>query len=215
MLGTHDLVGYAAGMSRAATACLSFMILRRGMSLDAAFTLLVHARRCVGPNGGFWRQLRQLEADLCQRGVALRGLQAGELEWVEAQKELVYTPEEFERYSKRKAKRRQPLDVKTIIEDLDEEAAATLSSKMYLKVRIHLVEGCEVNAEWVRQQLFGTNQFECTLIEDQPGAILAARLALDVTKWPEDAARGQMVRTVLFGLLGEHATRIDIEQSLV
>ena len=142
-------------------------------------------------------------------------INAGELEWVEAQKELVYTPEEFERYSKRKAKRRQPLDVKTIIEDLDQEAAATLSSKMYLKVRIHLVEGCEVNAEWVRQQLFGTNQFECTLIEDQPGAILAARLALDVTKWPEDAARGQMVRTVLFALLGEHATRIDIEQSLV
>lgn len=65
------VVHCAAGVSRASTACLAYMMLRQKIGLDAAFNKLITARSCVQPNPGFWRQLRDLESVLKARGVQL------------------------------------------------------------------------------------------------------------------------------------------------
>lgn len=55
------VVHCAAGVSRAATFCIGFLILRRGLFLNAAFAMVFAASDVVRPNPGFWRQLRTRE----------------------------------------------------------------------------------------------------------------------------------------------------------
>jgi len=67
------VVHCAAGVSRAATVCLGFLMLNKGLLLNAAFAKLFAARDVVRPNPGFWRQLRAREVALLQAGVVLSG----------------------------------------------------------------------------------------------------------------------------------------------
>jgi len=69
----------AAGVSRASTTCISYMMLKEGMKVDAAYQKIHHVRDIVHPNAGFWRQLRDLEKLLLSRGVELRDLIPDEL----------------------------------------------------------------------------------------------------------------------------------------
>lgn len=77
------VVHCAAGISRATTGCLCYMMLEEHMKLDAALTKIYYVRSIIHPNEGFWRQLRDLEAVLLAKGVALRDLQPGELSKLE------------------------------------------------------------------------------------------------------------------------------------
>merc|ERR1712066_570188 len=73
------VVHCAAGISRASTTSIAYMMLKEGLTVDAGFTKIHHVRNFIHPNRGFWRQLRDLEAVLTGRGVELRELQEGEL----------------------------------------------------------------------------------------------------------------------------------------
>lgn len=55
------LIHCNAGISRAPSLAIAWLILEEGMDLDAALELL-QSRRPVKPNAGFMAQLRQLEA---------------------------------------------------------------------------------------------------------------------------------------------------------
>jgi predicted protein tyrosine phosphatase len=61
-----------AGQSRSATACISYLMIKQGLSLNSAWRKLYHARTCINPNPGFWKQLRELEAKLKSRDVSLQ-----------------------------------------------------------------------------------------------------------------------------------------------
>ena len=69
-----------AGISRACTACVAYMMMVEKMSCNAAFSKIHHVRGQVQPNGAFWRQLRDLESVLLERGTVLRELRPNELE---------------------------------------------------------------------------------------------------------------------------------------
>eukprot|EP00035_Acanthoeca_spectabilis_P005901 m.118631 g.118631 ORF g.118631 m.118631 type:complete len:328 (+) comp13250_c0_seq2:375-1358(+) len=73
------VVHCAAGISRASTTCIAYMMLKEGLSVNAAFRKVFHVRPQVYPNEGFWRQLRDLESVLLEKGHSLRGLAPGEL----------------------------------------------------------------------------------------------------------------------------------------
>mmetsp|Transcript_4390 Transcript_4390/g.11140 ORF Transcript_4390/g.11140 Transcript_4390/m.11140 type:complete len:359 (-) Transcript_4390:54-1130(-) len=64
----------AAGISRATTATVAYLVMRCGLTVDAAFTKVFCARPQAYPNEGFWRQLRDLEGALADHGVDLHGL---------------------------------------------------------------------------------------------------------------------------------------------
>ncbi|CAK9018027.1 unnamed protein product [Durusdinium trenchii] len=68
------VVHCAAGISRASTSCMAYMMMKEHWSLDAAFRKVHAVRNIVHPNDGFWRQLRDLEASLKASGVELRSL---------------------------------------------------------------------------------------------------------------------------------------------
>eukprot|EP00911_Craspedida_sp_UC1_P000703 UC1_evm1s536 len=74
------VVHCAAGISRATTGCLSYMLLHQHIQLEAALTRIYYVRDIVHPNEGFWSQLRALEASILADGVELRGLLRGELD---------------------------------------------------------------------------------------------------------------------------------------
>lgn len=74
------VVHCAAGVSRSSTACIAYLVLKENMSVEAAFRKIFHVREFIHPNAGFWRQLRDLEAVLVERGATLRDLKDGELE---------------------------------------------------------------------------------------------------------------------------------------
>lgn len=59
------------------------MLLDQQLALEAALTKIFYVRDIVQPNEGFWRQLRDLEARLLERGMPLRGLRPGELKALE------------------------------------------------------------------------------------------------------------------------------------
>eukprot|EP00927_Polykrikos_kofoidii_P048284 TRINITY_DN4249_c0_g1_i3.p1 TRINITY_DN4249_c0_g1~~TRINITY_DN4249_c0_g1_i3.p1 ORF type:complete len:310 (-),score=63.23 TRINITY_DN4249_c0_g1_i3:12-941(-) len=79
----------AAGISRASTTCIAYMMLKEGMSVEAAYKKIFHVRNIVRPNAGFWRQLRDFEAVLKGRGVMLRELREDELREVDPSEEDV------------------------------------------------------------------------------------------------------------------------------
>ncbi|KAI3662591.1 hypothetical protein MP638_000701 [Amoeboaphelidium occidentale] len=58
--GQHILVHCNAGVSRAPSIVIAYLILKRGMSYDEAFNLVKAARPCIKPNEGFVKQLRAL-----------------------------------------------------------------------------------------------------------------------------------------------------------
>jgi len=66
------VVHCAAGISRASTSVLAYLMIKQHLSLDAAFYKLHTVRKVVQPNDGFWRQLVDLEAVLQAQGVCLQ-----------------------------------------------------------------------------------------------------------------------------------------------
>mmetsp|Transcript_53991 Transcript_53991/g.101270 ORF Transcript_53991/g.101270 Transcript_53991/m.101270 type:complete len:228 (+) Transcript_53991:76-759(+) len=54
----------AQGVSRSASTCLAYLMMREGLSLEAAFRRVFNARDFIRPNPGFWQQLRDLETSL-------------------------------------------------------------------------------------------------------------------------------------------------------
>ena len=58
------IVHCQGGRSRAATGVLSYLLLKEHLSLEAAFRKVHRCRGLIHPNPGFWRQLRELEAEL-------------------------------------------------------------------------------------------------------------------------------------------------------
>eukprot|EP00038_Savillea_parva_P024580 m.44431 g.44431 ORF g.44431 m.44431 type:complete len:335 (-) comp6522_c0_seq1:149-1153(-) len=73
------VVHCAAGVSRATTATVAYLVLREKLSVNAAFAKVYHVRPQACPNEGFWIQLRNLETTLIEQGVTLRDLRPGEL----------------------------------------------------------------------------------------------------------------------------------------
>eukprot|EP00928_Gymnodinium_smaydae_P070228 TRINITY_DN54119_c0_g1_i1.p1 TRINITY_DN54119_c0_g1~~TRINITY_DN54119_c0_g1_i1.p1 ORF type:complete len:299 (+),score=56.41 TRINITY_DN54119_c0_g1_i1:87-983(+) len=71
------VVHCAAGISRASTSVMCYLMLKEHWTLEAAFRKVFAVRNIIHPNGGFWRQLRDLEASLLARGVELKPLPDG------------------------------------------------------------------------------------------------------------------------------------------
>lgn len=65
------VVHCAAGVSRASTSTMAYLIIKENMSLEAAFYKVFTARTVIHPNRGFWRQLRELEARRLAAGAVL------------------------------------------------------------------------------------------------------------------------------------------------
>ena len=65
------IVHCAAGISRSTSCCLSYLMVKKRMSLKSAYKLVWDAREAVRPNPGFWKQLRTLEKQIAESGVAL------------------------------------------------------------------------------------------------------------------------------------------------
>lgn len=66
------VVHCAAGISRACTACMAYLILRKHYTVQTSFRIVHSVRGQVHPNTGFWRQLMDLESMLVAQGVSLR-----------------------------------------------------------------------------------------------------------------------------------------------
>jgi len=58
------VVHCAMGVSRSSSTCIAYLMLRRRLSLEAAFRCVFLARDHIYPNVGFWQQLRSLEKQL-------------------------------------------------------------------------------------------------------------------------------------------------------
>jgi hypothetical protein len=69
--GGGIIVHCAAGISRSTSCCLSYLMIKRRMSLGSSYKLVWDARENVRPNPGFWKQLRMLEKELVDSGVIL------------------------------------------------------------------------------------------------------------------------------------------------
>lgn len=69
--GGGIIVHCAAGISRSTSCCLSYLMIKRRMSLSSSYKLVWDARENVRPNPGFWKQLRMLERELVDSGVIL------------------------------------------------------------------------------------------------------------------------------------------------
>ncbi|XP_059048101.1 dual specificity protein phosphatase 3-like [Achroia grisella] len=61
--GGRVLVHCLMGVSRSATCAIAYLMIKRGMSLSEAMSL-VRSRRYIHPNDGFFRQLQQLDREL-------------------------------------------------------------------------------------------------------------------------------------------------------
>ena len=68
------VVHCAAGISRASTSCMAYMMIKEHWCLEAAFRKVHSVRNIIHPNEGFWRQLRDLEGSLRASGLELRPL---------------------------------------------------------------------------------------------------------------------------------------------
>ncbi|CAJ1413405.1 unnamed protein product [Effrenium voratum] len=68
------VVHCAAGVSRASTSCMAYLMMKEHWKLEAAHRKIHAVRNIVCPNSGFWRQLRDLEASLEAQGIVLRPL---------------------------------------------------------------------------------------------------------------------------------------------
>ena len=64
----HVLVHCVSGISRSGTVVVAYLMTRRRLGFNDALALARTGRPCVHPNSGFWRQLRELEADLRAQG---------------------------------------------------------------------------------------------------------------------------------------------------
>eukprot|EP00931_Biecheleriopsis_adriatica_P069594 TRINITY_DN43418_c0_g1_i1.p1 TRINITY_DN43418_c0_g1~~TRINITY_DN43418_c0_g1_i1.p1 ORF type:complete len:204 (-),score=30.33 TRINITY_DN43418_c0_g1_i1:31-642(-) len=73
------VVHCAMGVSRSAAAVLAYLMLKEGLSLQAAFYKVHQVRDRIRPNNAFWKQLRDLEASLVESGASLRELQDQEM----------------------------------------------------------------------------------------------------------------------------------------
>jgi predicted protein tyrosine phosphatase len=73
------VVHCVAGQSRSATACISYLMIKQGLSLNSAWRKVYQVRNCIKPNPGFWKQLRELEAKLKSREVSLHEFTDDEL----------------------------------------------------------------------------------------------------------------------------------------
>ncbi len=62
--GNNVIVVCTAGRSRSATAVISYLMRRRGMSLAKAFAVVKHAREFINPNPGFVMQLQDFEREM-------------------------------------------------------------------------------------------------------------------------------------------------------
>lgn len=71
------VVHCAAGISRASTSSMAYLMIKENWELNAAFMHVHCVRTFIRPNVGFWRQLRDLEQSLKARGVELKPLPAG------------------------------------------------------------------------------------------------------------------------------------------
>jgi len=106
------VVHCAAGISRASTSCMAYLMMKEHWTLEAAFRKVHAVRNIIHPNCGFWRQLRDLEASLIASGVVLKSLPA---DWQPPKQQL--RPEEEEgKYSSTEE------ETKEILKSLDQEA---------------------------------------------------------------------------------------------
>lgn len=71
------VVHCAAGVSRASTSSIAYLMIKEHLALRAAFLRIHSVRNCISPNIGFWRQLRDLEASLIADGVILDAAPTG------------------------------------------------------------------------------------------------------------------------------------------
>mmetsp|Transcript_38846 Transcript_38846/g.89873 ORF Transcript_38846/g.89873 Transcript_38846/m.89873 type:complete len:288 (+) Transcript_38846:46-909(+) len=70
------VVHCAAGVSRASTSCMAYLMIKEHLTLQAAHRKVHAVRKIIHPNSGFWRQLNDLQASLIAKGVSLRELPA-------------------------------------------------------------------------------------------------------------------------------------------
>ncbi|CAJ0558021.1 unnamed protein product, partial [Mesorhabditis spiculigera] len=75
--GGKAIIFCAAGVSRAASLCLAYLVKGFGMSLRDAYYHLNQRRPIISPNLGFWRQLIDYEKEL--RGEATVNLITGRM----------------------------------------------------------------------------------------------------------------------------------------
>ena len=62
--GEHILVHCSAGISRSPAIIAAYLIRRKGMRLNDALELLKEKRGAVNPNGGFLRDLKEMEGEV-------------------------------------------------------------------------------------------------------------------------------------------------------
>ena len=67
--GVVTLIHGRAGISRSASLVIAFIMRDRGMGYNDAFNEVKSKRRCIDPNVGFVRQLREYEKELRLKGV--------------------------------------------------------------------------------------------------------------------------------------------------
>lgn len=69
----------AQGVSRSASACICYLMIKRRFTLNSAWRQVHRARNAIDPNEGFWLQLNKLEASLKSSKVPLQELTDEEL----------------------------------------------------------------------------------------------------------------------------------------
>lgn len=67
--GIVTLIHCHAGISRSATLTIAYIMRSRGIGYDDAFIEVRNKRRCIVPNDGFVRQLREYEKELKRNGI--------------------------------------------------------------------------------------------------------------------------------------------------
>jgi len=140
------VVHCAAGVSRACTSCIAYLMIKEHWDLNTAFRRVQAVRRFVHPNAGFWRQLRDLEASLVAQGVHFRTLAIDQMPPRPEQ------PEDSEATPLPMAAE----DPLLVLQELDREAARTASFiTKYLTARLVPKEG--VAPEAVVANLQGTS----------------------------------------------------------
>lgn len=131
------VVHCAAGISRATSSCLAYMMIKEHWQLNAGFMRIQAVRNFVHPNQGFWRQLRDLEASMIAQGVDLKALPSNWKEMIPPKPES--SSEDLQTYGFLGQQDRDPV---ATMNSLD-EAANRMQSFVtkYLVVRITPKDG--------------------------------------------------------------------------
>ena len=186
-------------------------MLHRSLSLDAAYSQLVHARPCAFPNRGFWRQLRVLEQSILADGEELAERHPGV-------KSLCMCRAMMQPWGSDDSvvdPRGQLEDVNSRLRRLDADASGFNGTRLFLQVEIQLSLDCVLTPEVVYEQLDGgCEDLDWVNLEDTGGRVMRARLALDLDEWPmKSCDRDKLVRNAIYEALEPgNVDQIEIEK---